>query len=97
MASKCRVHKYHRRKFSSTKVWACALPDCSHFMPKHLEDLIEGKRSICHSCGEEFILDKNSLKDDNPNCDDCRFGARTETVIPVSDVILGYISGKEPK
>lgn len=70
--AKRHLHKYHRVELSFVKVWACALPDCNHFMPKHLEGIIPGKASICWGCGEKFILDDNNMKDDQPQCYDCK-------------------------
>jgi hypothetical protein len=54
------------------KVWACALPDCSHYMPKHLEQMMATKNTICWDCGEEFLLSPMSLMMDKPICLDCR-------------------------
>ncbi len=71
MANKSKhTHKYHRvGKFNS--LWACALPDCNHYMPKHLEELLPGKASVCWECGDAFILTTNNMKADKPLCDEC--------------------------
>ncbi len=94
MPSKNHVHRYAKRELSTYKVFACTLSDCSHYQPRHMESMLEGRRSLCTSCGEEFILNRDSMKEDEPRCDDCRFESKTEVVIPVSDVILGYIEKK---
>lgn len=69
--SKKHIHKYHRISLTYAKVWACALPTCYHFMPKHLETNVPGKTSICWNCGEEFILDETNMKNDKPICANC--------------------------
>ena len=70
--AKRHVHKYHRITLSyDTKVWACAHPTCNHYMPKHLESMVEGKASICWSCGEMFQLNPTTMKMDKPFCNDC--------------------------
>lgn len=71
MANKSKhIHKYHQvGKFS--KLWACALPECNHYMPKHLEDMLPGKASICWDCGDKFILDERALGMTKPVCLDC--------------------------
>ena len=72
MATIKHIHKYQRiqRKYSGG-VWACALPDCTHFMPKNVEDQVEGKLSVCWTCGEPFILDEDNMKNDRPVCFKC--------------------------
>lgn len=68
--AKRHTHKYHRIIISSTKVWACALPNCNHYMPKHMEQMVDGKNTICWSCDEVFILNESNMKD-KPVCDEC--------------------------
>lgn len=65
------THKYHRVPFFLRKVWACALPDCSHYMPNHLEPTLPGKKSICWQCEGELILDAHNMSNDKPLCNDC--------------------------
>jgi hypothetical protein len=57
MAAKKHTHQYHRISIGYKNVWACALPNCSHYVPPHLEGTMEGKLSICFGCGESFIFD----------------------------------------
>jgi hypothetical protein len=76
--AKRHVHKYHRVKFSFADIWACALPDCNHYLPKHMEATIEGKNSICWSCGEIFQLDMGALGSVKPTCFHCRTGVLRE-------------------
>ena len=58
MAPRSHVHKYILRNIGKRdkprKVYACALPDCTHFMPH--KALVLGKKSICWQCEEEFII-----------------------------------------
>lgn len=67
MARRKHTHKYHRIEIPYLgKIWACALPDCSHYMPKHLESTVIGKRSFCWACDKELILDEKCMEDDKP-------------------------------
>lgn len=63
------VHKYHK----INGIWHCALPDCTHFMPRNIPaEAMLGKRSICWNCGsDEMILDEDLLKENKPNCATC--------------------------
>lgn len=70
--SKRHIHKYYRTDLQFTKVWRCALPDCNHYMPPHIAQLVEGRGSICWGCGEIFVLDGHNMKDDQPQCYDCK-------------------------
>lgn len=65
--AKRHTHKYHK----INGVWACALSDCTHYMPKNVALMIVGKSSICWACEQEFILTPNSLETNVPQCDDC--------------------------
>lgn len=66
------AHKYHRVTTTFGKVWACALPDCTHYMPQHMENLLPGKQSICWNCEEIFVLNPMNMKDEQPVCDECK-------------------------
>lgn len=74
MAGKKHTHKYHKIEIAYDKLWACALDTCTHYMPKHLENNIPGKRSICWKCNEQFILDNVNMADDKPVCSNCSEG-----------------------
>ncbi len=69
--SKKHTHKYHRIPINGNNLWACALPDCNHYMPKSIEKMVEGKNSYCFSCSNIFILDSEAMKRDKPLCFDC--------------------------
>lgn len=88
MATKAKrhIHKYARVPFTyGSKVWACRLPDCNHYMPKHLEATVEGKSSICWQCGNDFILDIESMDEDTPRCKKCRGIEEVAEQIPLTD------------
>jgi len=66
--AKKHTHKYHK----IDGLWFCALPDCTHFMPRNMpQEAMLGKRSICWNCNGEMILDEDLLKEDKPNCAIC--------------------------
>ena len=75
--AKRHTHKYFRKKTAYLNVWACALPTCSHFMPPHLEDMVEGKATICwnygndNDCEKITIMDSRTMKMDKPKCQVC--------------------------
>lgn len=72
MTPKRHTHKYLLRNYGKRKVYACALPDCSHFQID--PSLVIGKKSLCNQCEEEFILtaDLISNKVVRPRCRVCR-------------------------
>ena len=85
------VHQYHRiypygleGKYSNKKngVWACALPDCTHFMPHNVEGQVVGKLSLCNQCMEAFVLDEENMKVDKPLCNTC---AHPENAVVIPD------------
>lgn len=79
-------HKYHRVDLEYAKVFSCALPECSHYMPKHMEKTLPGKQSVCWGCDEVFILDEDALKSDRPMCIKCRTGINTTPDAPEAPV-----------
>lgn len=89
MARKKHIHKYHRVKLDrDTTIWACAFEDCNHHMPKYLEKLIRGRKSICWNCEQPLILEGFALEMDRPICDDCNPNARK---------YMGFIEEMEAK
>lgn len=67
------THKYyHGRRVAGTLIWSCALPECGHYMPKHMEELIEGRLSICWKCNEPFVMMNSHMKMEKPICDNCQ-------------------------
>jgi hypothetical protein len=70
MAAK-HVHMYRKVEINGVKVFACGLPECSHHMPKHYENLLLGKFSICWKCRETMKLDHDNMQFDFPWCNNC--------------------------
>lgn len=73
MPKKDHIHLFKRYKKRSGKpqtTWwfLCSDPDCN-FVSDYDQTL--GKRTRCHSCGSEFILDKESIKRIEPRCLNC--------------------------
>jgi hypothetical protein len=70
--AKRHVHKYYLADLPGfAKVWACALPDCNHYMPPHMERLVNGKHSICWGCGDVLTLNPQNMDTGKPLCNDC--------------------------
>ena len=66
------IHKYYKARVLGEKLWACAIPTCSHHMPPHYNSLMPGKATICWKCDEAMILDPDALNMDKPMCMECR-------------------------
>lgn len=73
MAARKHTHKYHKVAFGDGKVWSCALGStgCTHYLPPHLSHLVLGRKSICCSCGDEFIIGPVNIEQDEPMCNEC--------------------------
>jgi hypothetical protein len=98
MGKRKELHKYHFIPMKYTKVWACALPDCLHYIPKHMEYMVCGKRSICWSCDKEFILNEENMKDDQPICETCKIGAenlKTDLDSDLETALAALINNKK--
>lgn len=91
--SKKHIHKYMRVQLKFAKVWRCSLPDCYHYMPPHMEEMLIGRKSICWSCGNHFPLDEIAMKEEMPNCFSCRSGA-TETTFGETTALSDYLAEK---
>lgn len=70
--AKRHIHKYHHISMNGSKIWACALPDCNHYMPLHLNEMVPGKGSFCWNCNDSIILGPDNMDLDKPLCNDCR-------------------------
>lgn len=69
--AKKHTHKYERRKLGKNKdyiVYACVLPDCTHYLER---SLAKGMKSICWKCGNVFTMTMRSLTRRKPVCNDC--------------------------
>lgn len=69
------IHQYQRKNLAIPPkeyiVYACALPNCTHYIPAKLA---MGKQSLCNKCGNEFTLDRYAIWQQrvNPYCPSCR-------------------------
>jgi hypothetical protein len=73
------THKYIYQSLSPfNKGWRCALPHCTHFLPRNVEHMIDGSTSECWSCSEPFMINEDTIKDAIEHnfgmvrCADCR-------------------------
>jgi len=84
------AHKYYYGlKVGGDLVWACAFPHCNHYMPKHMEERVIDKLSICWKCGEEFVLESQLMNRQKPICVDCLgFGEIVEEIRRNEDPIM---------
>jgi hypothetical protein len=63
MPRKKHIHKYMRRVTGKIgEVWTCGF-GCGHYLPKHLEWMIDGRQSICWECDKEFRIDDGAKQD----------------------------------
>lgn len=87
-----RRHKRHKYHYVDG-VWACALPDCTHFMPLNVEKQVNGKSSYCWSCNAEMTLNPSNMKENRPRCDNCTLGISSEEEAPLSDALAAFLNG----
>lgn len=71
MAGKKHIHKYYRATINQTSVWACALSNCTHYMPKHMDSFVNGKASQCWKCNDEMVMGPAQMEQEKPICNDC--------------------------
>jgi len=78
MPVKKHIHKYRLVNIGTRdkpkKVYACSLPDCSHFIPHHLRKTVIGKKTICWECDKEMIMSRDIVRKNTvkPRCWHCR-------------------------
>ena len=88
MPNKKHIHKYRKGKLSlatNTKIYKCALPDCSHYILAHL---IKGRKSICWRCGSEFTIEREHQRMAKVHCSDCIIRKGSKTHAPVSNELV---------
>jgi hypothetical protein len=79
------VHKLKRLRYKSgNEIFFCTLPDCTY---KTNIALALGKRSICHRCGSEFLMDEYSLRLAKPHCPQCH---KPKNQMPTLDEIIVF-------
>lgn len=62
-------------------------------MPKHYEEMVPGKLSICWGCGESMTLDPDNMRLNQPICFECahpEFSSENE-VIGKMDIVGEYL------
>lgn len=76
MPRKPHIHKYHKIDIGSFKkpypVYACAIPDCTHYVP--VERAV-GRTTQCVVCGKPYEITKADLRYVRIACKKCK-GAR---------------------
>lgn len=71
------IHKYHRVDIGRKKpywVMQCHGSTCHHYHPmktKNSAPTLVGKSSLCNRCGQPFIMDRRSILQAYPTCEDC--------------------------
>lgn len=95
IGSRKHVHKYHKITIGYTDVWGCALPNCTHYMPKHMESMVIGKHSLCWQCGKELIMNENTMSIDRPICPLCKTGIDVEELDSPLSAIMQQRINKE--
>jgi len=101
--AKRHTHKYRLVPMGSTRVWSCALPDCNHYMPPNMAQMVEGKASECWECAKTTTMIPDRMKfaiENNEGrmlCQDCinkRKGlyAETEDDVPSIDDVIAQMS-----
>lgn len=82
------THFYGKKPMYTYQVWACNLPDCTHFWPIGTQNaMLDGKLSICWNCAKEFRLDMRALENDKPCCSEkCQLEySRTEDLTRIPE------------
>jgi len=70
--AKRHTHMYHKiQQKYGTGLWACALPNCTHYLPLNVADMIFGRESLCTNCMAVMFLDEEKLKNNEPICANC--------------------------
>ena len=73
MARKAHIHKYHKIDIGSFKkpypVYACAVPDCTHYIP--VERAV-GKTTRCVVCDKPYEITKADTRYVRIACKNCK-------------------------
>ncbi len=75
------IHTYWRDR-KRKNIYKCAAPDCSHYIEKNF---LEGKQSLCNSCGREIVLTPYHLTTARPKCDFCSKHKRARALKEIAD------------
>jgi formylmethanofuran dehydrogenase subunit E len=65
------IHKYQKQKWgkNETIIWRCVHPGCTHYCSN---ELVNKRLSICHACGEPFVMNPDKMRRKKPKCDKCQ-------------------------
>ena len=74
MSSLRHIHTYSKFK-ARPGYFKCNDPGCTHFL---IREQVIGKYSRCNACGEEFVLDYDSISLAMPKCLSCRSSKRAK-------------------
>ena len=95
MPGKKHIHKYYRGIINgNTPVWMCALANCSHYMPPHLENLVNNKSTICWGCDNPILMYPRQLEMEKPMCDKCCGVATPEDLNNLSPAMARLLKEK---
>jgi hypothetical protein len=63
-----------------------------------MERLLNGKNSICWTCGADINLNPSNMKEDKPRCNNCQLGLTEEQAAikeeaPLSPSLAAFLNG----
>jgi len=67
-------HKYSHVKTPIGKLWVCS--ECPHYMPKHMEFLLPGRKATCNICDNVYDFTPEKMESDQPICDECELARK---------------------
>ena len=85
------AHKYKRKWIGKNKdyeVYACVLPNCSHYITP---TLLEGKEFICWRCGNVVVATVNTRMLAKPHCKACTKTKSDEPAIKTNFKKKGHL------
>lgn len=70
----------HKLMLIDNRTWRCMLEGCTFFVHLGLAHVIVGKRIVCWTCEETFLVEKElSTRESRPTCNMCRAGIAIPT------------------
>lgn len=82
-------HKYYQVNVYGKDVWTCALPDCYHYMPYHMRNMMVGKKSLCWGCESEIRLYSGNMEMTKPCCEQCK-GTENDPNLLIDKLVNEY-------
>lgn len=90
-------HRYVRKRTEKGSIlFRCNLPGCTHYLTN---TFIDGQESLCHECGNKFVIMGNERYKKLPLCASCRNKRKKvnpEVVVP-TDAIAELLNILEVK